>query len=241
MTKATMLMKNKPVLISGATSGIGKATVFELLENGFFVSGFAPDSKKCKALAKELARSFKSGQFLITPGDVTKESSLKKVIRSTINKFKNIDIVVNNAGVWIEGKLEKNNLEQIEKVLSINTFGVVRLTKLVLPYIKKSKTGTIVNISSQAGIYATKERSPYNASKWAITGFTKALQEELEAEGIKVIGIYPGKINTDLFKSSGFKKSMENALPPQAVAKLISFALNSGEHVYYPELGIKYI
>src|SRR3989344_8987736 len=180
-------MKNKTVLISGATSGIGRATVFELLENGFFVSGFAPDSKKCKALAKELARSFKPGQFLITAGDVTKEPSLKKVIRSTINKFKNIDIVVNNAGVWIEGKLEKNNLEQIEKVLSINTFGVVRLTKLVLPYIKKSKTGTIVNISSQAGIYAKKERSPYNASKWAITGFTKALQEELEAEGIKVI------------------------------------------------------
>ena len=88
-------MKNKTVLISGATSGIGRATVFELLENGFFVSGFAPDSKKCKALAKELARSFKPGQFLITAGDEAKKASFKKVIRSSASKIKKKKIIIN--------------------------------------------------------------------------------------------------------------------------------------------------
>lgn len=230
--------KTKVVLISGVTSGIGKETLKELLSQGFLVCGFAPDIKKCKALETELLKDFKKEQFLILPGDVTKEEQLKKVIIQTLKKFKKIDVLINNAGLWIQGKLEDNDSKKIRDVLEVNTLGTILLTKLVLPYMKKQKQGLVINIISQAGIYAKAERAVYQASKWAITGFTKGMQEELAGSGVKVMGIYPGMIKTLLFKTAGNNRDLSNSLDVKDVVNLIVFAISN--KAFYPELGIRY-
>ena len=232
-------MKNKTVLISGATSGIGRATVFELLENGFFVSGFAPDSKKCKALAKELARSFKPGQFLITAGDVTKESSLKKVIRSTVSKFKNIDIVVNNAGYGFFVEPEAVDINQYRRMMDVNMVGMATLTKLVVPQMKKKKMGHIVNVASIAGRTVGFKGSFYSSTKFAVMGYSEGIRKDLEPFNIKVSTVCPGMVQTDFFTKKELarrKKELWNGKVPVMlnsadIAKAICFVLKQPTHV----------
>lgn len=228
------------MLISGVTSGIGRATLFKLLEEGYNVSGFAPQPAKCRALEKELGRSFEKQRFLIVSGNAADEKSLKNVVAKTIKKFKKIDVLFNNAGLWIEGDLEKNSSERISQVLAVNTLGTILLTRLVLPMMKKRKRGLIVNLISQAGLYAKPQRSVYNASKWAITGFTKSLQQELETAGVRVTGVYPGKVETNLFKNAGLNKNMKNALPVDTVARLVTMVVNFSEVATLPEVGVKF-
>ncbi len=233
--------KNKSVLISGITSGLGKAVAMALLEKGFAVSGFAPDAKKCKSLTKEFSTLYNSAAFLITPGNITREKDLAAVIAKTQKKFGHIDILLNNAGVWTEGKLESLTPATIKAVVEVNTYGTMLLTRMVLPLMKRMRRGRIINIISQAGLHAKAERSVYNASKWALTGFTRSLQLELKGSGVAVTGVYPGKINTNLFKAAGVKKDMGNALTVREVAELIVFSASAPGHVVYPELGIKFL
>jgi short-subunit dehydrogenase len=162
------------------------------------------------------------------------------VVAKTIKKFKKIDVLFNNAGLWIEGDLEKNSSERISQVLAVNTLGTILLTRLVLPMMKKRKRGLIVNLISQAGLYAKPQRSVYNASKWAITGFTKSLQQELETAGVRVTGVYPGKVETNLFKNAGLNKNMKNALPVDTVARLVTMVVNFSEVATLPEVGVKF-
>lgn len=233
--------KNQTVLISGVTSGIGKAVAEAFLEKGFNVCGFAPDVKKCKSIAKEFSRLFNPASFLILSGNVTREKELQRILKQTQNKFGTIDVLFNNAGIWTEGKLETIPPKTIKSVLEVNTYGTMLLTRLVLPLMKRRRGGRIINLISQAGLHAKAERSVYNASKWALTGFTRSLQIELKGTGVAVTGVYPGKINTNLFKAAGVKKDMDNALTVREVVDLIVFAATAPKHVEYPELGIKYL
>lgn len=152
-----------------------------------------------------------------------------------------VDCVINNAGLWIEGPLDELDPARIHEVLEVNTLGTINLTKAVLPGMKQQKAGRIININSQAGLYTKAERGVYNASKWAITGFTKSLQEELAPFGIGVTGMYPGKLNTDLFKKAGNEKNMADALDPTEVAKTIEFILGLDDTTLFPEVGIQYL
>lgn len=233
-------MNKKTVLISGVTSGIGRAVMLKLLEQDFNVVGFAPKAVDCKNFSNELGRTFPTENFMVLQGDVTKVKSLKNVVSKTLKKFKKIDILINNAGLWVQGALEKNSPERIEEVLKVNTLGTILLTREVLPFMKKHKSGLILNIISQAGLYAKTERSVYNASKWAITGFTKCLQEELKETKIRVTGIYPGMIKTALFGKAGNAKDMSYALLDTQVAGLIAFVVNADPEVEIPEIGLKH-
>jgi len=106
---------------------------------------------------------------------------------------------------------------------------------------KKQKEGTIMNISSQAGLYAKGERAVYNATKWGVTGFTKSLEIELQKYKIRVIGIYPGKLNTKMFEKMGIKKDLSDALDPEEIAKTIEFITTLKQSTLIPEIGFRYI
>lgn len=108
-------------------------------------------------------------------------------------------MLVNNAGLWIQGPLEENDPAHIADVIKVNTLGVIYGTKAVIPFMKKKGRGDIIQINSQGGFYAKAERAVYEPSKWAITGFTKGIQKELAPFGIRVTGIYPGKFDSQLF------------------------------------------
>lgn len=164
----------KTILISGGSDGLGKA-IAKQLAAGNKVIILSPSEEKLRRAADEIGCDYKVC-------DVRNYAQVKRAIEG----LGSIDCLVNNAGLWIEGPLDENDPDYAKQVLDVNVLGVINLTKAVIPVMKKQQAGLIININSQGGFYAKAERSVYTAAKWAITGFTKAMQPELAPHGIAV-------------------------------------------------------
>jgi uncharacterized protein len=221
----------KVVMISGGSDGLGK-TIAQYLANDYRVVIISPSKDKLEKVAKEIGVDF----FV---ADVSDYKDLEKAVGDVLVKYKRIDCLVNNAGLWIEGELERNNVERIGRVVGVNLIGLINFTKAVLPQMVKQKEGLIININSQAGFYGKAERSVYNATKWGVTGFTKSIQPELAKYGISVVGVYPGKMDTEMFEKMGIEKDMSDALDTKEVARVVKFLLETNKAVNIPEIGIK--
>lgn len=221
---------SKIVCITGGASGLGLAMATALAPNHKVII-LDLQLADCKRVAKELGADY-------VVADITKPTAVTGAVAKILKKYGRIDVLVNNAGIWAEGKLETNDFATITKVIQVNTLGTMYLTRAVLPQLKKQGSGLIINVISQAGIQAKTDRSVYYASKWAITGFTKCLQKELGESGVRVVGLYPGKMHTPLFSRAGFPKKMANAIDPRETARLVSFMVESPDTVTFPEVGI---
>ncbi|MDO8583063.1 MAG: SDR family oxidoreductase [bacterium] len=222
---------DKVVVISGGSDGLGKSIAQQLSKTCNVVI-LSPSKNKLENVSKEIGCSFEIC-------DVSDYKSVNNAVENILKKYKRIDCLINNSGIWIEGQLEENDPEKIRKAIDVNTTGVLFLTKAVIPQMKKQSSGRIINIVSQAGLYAKAERSVYSASKWALTGFTKSMELELKSHGIGVIGVYPGKMKTEMFAKVGIKKDMSDGLDTKDVARTIEFILSFGNEVTFPEIGIK--
>lgn len=221
----------KIIVISGGSEGLGKE-IARVLTGEHKVIILSSNKTKLAETAGEIGCEFKQC-------DVSDYQNCSTVIEKIIQKYKKIDCLINNAAIWIEGELDTNEPDRIAKVLNVNTTGLIFLTKAVVPFMKKEKKGLIINIISQAGLYGKRERSVYDASKWAVTGFTKSLQPELSKYGVVVTGIYPGKMNTKMFEKIGIHKDMSDSIDPVVVAKTIKFLLSFENDICFPEIGIK--
>jgi short-subunit dehydrogenase len=221
----------KIILISGGSDGLGLATAKALNKNNTVII-LAPEKSKCEEIKK-----YFDIDFVIA--DVTKEKEIEKAVKNVIKKYGRIDTLINNAGIWIEGKLEDNEYERMRKVFDVNVLGAMNLTQKVVPHMKKVKRGRIVNVVSQAGLYPKAERSVYHASKYALKGFTDSLAIELAPYGIAVSGFYPDKMNTHFFAKAGNNKNTKNYIEVVEASRAIEFIVESNEKLNIPELGIK--
>lgn len=224
-------IKEKVILISGGSDGLGLATAKALSKYNTVVI-LSPDRSKCEAINK-----YFDIEFVV--GDVTKEKDIDKAINNVIKRFGRIDVLINNAGIWIEGKLEDNEFEKIKKVFEVNTLGTILLTQKVLPFMKRVKNGRIINVISQAGLYGKSERAAYHASKYAVRGFTDSLAIELAPFNIAVSGFYPDKMNTHFFEKAGNKKNTREFINVSESVICIEFIVNTDPKINIPELGIK--
>jgi short-subunit dehydrogenase len=150
-----------------------------------------------------------------------------------------IDCLINNAGVWLQGPLDETDNDRIQETIDINVNGTISLTKAAMPQMKRQKSGLIINVVSQGGLNAREGWPIYTASKWAITGFTKAMQQELEPFGIGVTGLYPPTLNTEMFAKSGVTKDVSHALDPADVAKIVEFIVSMDGALLLTEIGIR--
>jgi NAD(P)-dependent dehydrogenase (short-subunit alcohol dehydrogenase family) len=209
----------KVIVITGGNSGLGKATA-EILSKNNHVVIFGKNTMEVMKTAKE----FKCDGIIC---DITNAEQVQSAFSQVIEKYKKVDCLINCAGVWIKGPIEKNNPEEIKNAILVNTFGTILTTNTLVLYLKKQKYGRIINVSSRAGLNARSERSVYNASKWAVTGFTKCLQLELAPFGISVVGFYPGFIHTDLFKKAGdIEENFSMAMSVEKPAKALAYLVN---------------
>lgn len=214
-----MKTEKKVIIITGGNSGLGKATAKILAgENQVVVLG--KNSVEVKKTSDEL-----KCEGIVC--DVTDEKQVQDAFSFIVKKYKKVDCLINCAGVWIKGPIEKNTPAEIRNALLINTFGSILTVNTLVPQLKKQKYGRIINIVSQAGLNAKVERSVYNASKWAMTGFTKCMQLELAPFNISVAGFYPGFFHTDIFEKAGdhktdFSAAMEVEQPARALAYLVN-------------------
>lgn len=241
----------KSIIVTGASSGIGKAAVIKLLEAGYQVFGLARRYDNLTSIYSELPSSIekKEGDYIALECDITKSYRFDDIINEIFSRAKGNTIygLVNSAGYVEPGSIEDITIQNIRNQFETNFFGLVELTKKVLPVMLNTNQGRIVNISSVSGLISLPLIGAYSASKYALEAVTDALRMELWNTNIKVITINPGFVNTNINtvskpkldnliekKSSRFseiyRKYMYNVpkgLPPDSVANVILNAISS--------------
>ncbi|MBI3139370.1 MAG: SDR family oxidoreductase [Sphingobacteriales bacterium] len=188
---------SKTILITGASTGIGKTTAIYFAEKGWNVSATMRTPEKGKDLLNY-------PNLKIFTLDVLNETSIKQAIDDTISAFGNIDVLFNNAGYALVGAFEAMSQEQIKKQFDTNVFGVMNVTKAILPHYRTKKNGMIINTTSMGGLITFPLYSVYHSTKWALEGFMESLQFELKQFNIKVKNIEPGAIKTEFENALDF-------------------------------------
>lgn len=224
---------SKTIVITGGSDGLGK-TLTETFSKENNVIIIATNEEKMNLVAKENNCSYKVC-------DVSDYEKVEKAISEIIEEYKKIDVLINNAGLWIQEELDTNDSDRIKSVIEVNLLGTINVSKAVIPSMKVNKDGLIININSQAGINHKAERVVYNASKWGVTGFSKSLQNEVAKYGIRVTDVMPGMMKTEMFSRMNIEKNMANGLDTKEVARLIKFIIDTPSSVMIPEVGIKNI
>ena len=234
---------NKVVLITGASSGIGKETALSLIKEGHIVYGVARRLEMMQDIIQAGGHSIKM--------DILKERNIDEVVNQIIKEQKRIDILINNAGYGLWGAVETISIAEAKRQFDVNIFGLAYLTKKIIPLMRKQKSGKIINMSSMGGKVYTPFGAWYHATKYALEGWSDCLRMELKNFGIHVILIEPGVIKTefqDVMMDSTVERSIgtpyEKKLralkkatqemyargigsPPSTITKLIIKAINS--------------
>lgn len=186
---------SKTVLITGSSSGIGKTTAAWFQAMGWKVAA----TMRKPELETELNQL---ENVTCIPLDVLDSKSIDRAIQETITTFGSIDVVVNNAGYGLIGPFEATSDEQIRKQFDTNVYGLMNVTRAILPHFRERKSGTIINVASAGGRMTWPLYSLYHGTKWAVEGYSESLQYELRPFNIRVKIIEPGAIQTDFYGRS---------------------------------------
>ena len=233
----------KVILITGASSGIGKDTAISLIKHGHVVYGAARRLEMMQDIIQAGGHAIKM--------DILKDRNIDDVVNQIINEQNRIDILINNAGYGLWGAVETISIDEAKRQFDVNIFGLAYLTKKIIPFMRKQKSGKIINMSSMGGKVYTPFGAWYHATKYALEGWSDCLRIELKSFGIDVILIEPGVIKTefqDVMMDSTVERSigtpyekklkaLEKATqemyargigsPPSTITKLIIKAINS--------------
>jgi len=191
----TDTFREKTVIVTGASSGIGKALILQLADEGAWLALAAREVQRLDALVLECQQ--RGGKAIAIPTDVADESQCCALIQRTQETYGRIDMLVNNAGMAVVSKLEDlPDLHQFKQVIDVNFYGMVYCTYYALPYIKEA-SGRIVNVSSLGGVMAIPFNTSYIASKFAVNGFSDSLRMELTKAGVSVTVICPYWVVTE--------------------------------------------
>ena len=193
----TVAARKKVVLITGGSSGFGKLTAKTFHRQGWQVIATMRTPEQETELNK-------LNNLLLTRLDVTDQASIHQAITISINKFKRIDALVNNAGYGVVGHLEEFSTDEIQKQISTNFIGVVNTIREVLPYMRQQRGGRIINITSIAGMVGLPYMALYNASKHAVEGLSESLNYELKQWNIRVKTIAPGAFKTGFSNAANY-------------------------------------
>jgi short-subunit dehydrogenase len=196
-----MMNATQPVaLVTGASSGIGKATAVALVAAGFEVVGTSRDA----------SRATPAPGVTLVDLDVTSDESVATAVGQVIERFGRIDVLVNNAGVGSSGASEESSVAQDQIVFDVNVFGLMRMTKAVLPHMRAQKSGRVINMSSVGGFAPQPFMASYVASKHAVEGYSESVDHEVREHGVRVLLIEPFNTSTS-FEASVVRG--ENPLP----------------------------
>ncbi len=229
-----MQIKNKIAVVTGASSGLGKAIAKALVKKGAKVYGLARTKSALQAIQQELGNN-----FLPVVIDISKEEAVKNWVKSTFNDKNTPEILINNAGLGKFNKIDEIPEGEWLQMMNSNLNGLYFITSNLVKYMKKTpESKHIINIGSVLGTTGRAESAAYCTTKFGVRGFTSALSKELRWENIKVTGFNPGSIETDFFKSSGID-SHQNMLQPKDLANTILHVLETPDNMLIDELIIR--
>jgi len=217
----------KHVLISGGNAGLGLEVAKLLLKKDYAVTILSKDAGKLEKVKAEI----NSPNLEILPCDLRSYAEIKKAAES----IKQLDMLINCAGIIAYKKLDEHDPQNIKDIIDTNLLGTIFLTRELLPIFKEQKSGLIMNVSSTSGLPTGghPEECAYVASKYGVTGFTETLKKEMveDGKGIRVLGFYPGGMNTDLFSKAGLAKNTSNFMDPKEIAEIIVFIIERPDSI----------
>lgn len=215
------------VVISGGTSGIGLATADIFLKNGWNTVLIGRDTEKGMQVKQQLGETYSPTQVAFIQADISKSSEVEHAKQITLNKFKTVDAIINNAGIVIHGEVHETSEEDWDKIFDVDVKGTFLVSKAFLPTMIEQDHGSIVNISSVSGMAGDRAMVAYNAAKGAIINMTRAMAIDYGKNNIRVNVVAPGPTNTPLFhqdKQKFAKNSPLNRIvEPEEVAAAIYF------------------
>lgn len=212
-------MKDKVVIITGASSGIGQALAFEFGRKGAQVVITGRNPEKLQATADKLDKEGIPQHSIVA--DVSKEADNHKMIQETIDQYGKIDVLINNAGISMRALFEDLELDVIKKVMDINFYGTLYATKIALPHIIAQK-GSIVGVSSIAGYRGLPARTGYSASKFAMHGFLESLRTELLNKDVHILLACPGFTQSNIRNAALTKNGSQQGDTPRDEAKMMT-------------------
>ena len=212
--------KNKVALITGATRGIGRQIAITLANSGFdIVVNYRKENDDLEDTKKEIEETGR--KCLAVQGDVSNYGECEKFVKEAIEEYGKIDVLVNNAGITKDNLLMRMKKEDFQDVLNVNLVGTFNVTKNVIAYMMKARSGRIINISSVVGIAGNAGQTNYSASKAGIIGFTKSLAKEVASRNILVNAVAPGFIETNMTNvlKDEIKENIAKSIPLKRMGK----------------------
>jgi NAD(P)-dependent dehydrogenase (short-subunit alcohol dehydrogenase family) len=214
---------SKVAFITGGTSGIGRAICVYLSQKGITVYGSG----------RNVQNGTKLQSFNLVQCDVTSDESVKNAVSYIIAKEGKIDLLVNNAGLGMAGSIEDSEIEEIRNIFNTNVAGTIRTCKAVLPYMRRQKSGLIINISSVGGLMGLPYRGIYSSSKSSVELISEALSMEVMSFGVKVVLIEPGEFKTSINQNRKVSKTTENSIYKndfERIHKIINQEVSNGQN-----------
>ncbi|MGI1818683.1 SDR family oxidoreductase [Lactobacillus johnsonii] len=238
-----MTLKDKIVIITGASSGIGKATTELLAKQGAKLVIAA----RRKERLDEIKDSMPEACISTIRADVTNFEDVQAIIDYTLDKFGHIDVMYNNAGIMPVNSLIKGQRQEWQKILDVNVMGVLNGIAAVLPVMVKQKHGHIIATDSVAGHVVVPNLAVYNGSKFAVRAIMEGLRQEQRVNGIKTSIVSPGAVHTELFNSINDPKNREAeieteksiGLDPKQIAKAVAYAIDTPDDTDVNEIIIR--
>ncbi|MBW3656866.1 MAG: SDR family NAD(P)-dependent oxidoreductase [Gemmatimonadetes bacterium] len=212
----TKPLSDQVVVIVGASSGMGRATALLMAARGARVVAVARNAGALDSLVDEIGRG--GGEALAIPADATNEADLRGVVRRTEERFGRIDTWINNASVYIQGRVQDIELDEYRRIIDVNLVGAINGTRCALEPMLRQGGGTIILTSSILGLHGAPYTSAYAAAKSGIDGFVEALRGELWGSGVKVAVVYPPTVDTPIYRSARGKFGTVPLPPPPVVS-----------------------
>ena len=215
-----MNLRDKVIAITGGSQGFGKAVAQAFILEKCRVIISSKDKERLETASRELPADY-------FEADVTSLDDMRKLAEYVFKKHATIDYWINNAGIQIAPSLvEAVDIQRLHQLFEVNFFGYFYGCQAVLPYMKKQNNGAIININSTAGLEGKPAISAYSSSKFAIRGLTESLRKELKDSNIKVYGVYPGGMKTDIYKEK-YPVDLQDYMEADTVAKKVVENLKS--------------
>lgn len=228
-------MVSNVAIVTGASSGIGKAVAIALAEANFSVGLVARRIDKLTELEKQINETT-DGKALAIQTDVSEREEVEAMVRQVEDTFGPIDVYVNNAGVMFDAKVTNKQVHNWEKMIDVNIKGVLYGLNAVIDSMIERREGHIFNIASVSGFEVTKNSTVYSATKFAVRAISIGLEKELARTGVRVTNISPGMVDTDLVTRGNIDRQI---LSPNDIAESVLYAWRQPKHLNVNELTIR--